>query len=418
MNPPAFDDDLVAAATGSRHPMVGPPVDIPATAADPPGVFHASVAHSDDHSRSAGGGVAHTPQAARLAAVAEALERWAASHCPLSTRRSQDVPAEAAIRLEEWSLHTPSQRREADFPYGQAYPDDEWLTEVYDMATNAAFWVPAALVSLSDRYGPLSTSSGLAAHPSVATALLRATEEILERDAYIVTWLHQLGGRQVAVPRLADELAPIGGEVRAFDLTQEFNPYPVAVVTGTVPRGGAPRHSLGVACRARWSDAVDRAFLEMLQGTVFVGHQLATRPELKGLPSDAVTGFDEHAVYYTANPQRWDDIPLHRFARASSPPPDAVDPGSTDPVDHLEHLVDSLRAAGVRLLYRELTTVDCNQLGLRVVRVLSPELAQLHHNHRWPFLGGHTAEVGWRYEDASERGGGRPFPSPFPHALG
>jgi len=71
----------------------------------------------------------------------------------------------------------------------------------------------------------------------------------------------------------------------------------------------------------------------------------------------------------------------------------------------------------VRLLYREVTTVDCNQLGLRVVRVLSPNLAPLHHNHRWPYLGGRTPDVGWRYADAADRAAG-PFPSPHPHALG
>jgi ribosomal protein S12 methylthiotransferase accessory factor len=71
----------------------------------------------------------------------------------------------------------------------------------------------------------------------------------------------------------------------------------------------------------------------------------------------------------------------------------------------------------VRLLYRELTPVDCNQLGLRVVRVVSPDLAPLHHDHRWPFLGGRTADVGWRYADAPERSAGS-FPSPHPHALG
>ncbi|NNE12875.1 MAG: hypothetical protein HKN41_11605, partial [Ilumatobacter sp.] len=64
--------------------------------------------------------------------------------------------------------------------------------------------------------------------------------------------------------------------------------------------------------------------------------------------------------------------------------------------------------------YRELTTVDCNQLGLRVVRVVAPALTPLHHDHRWPFLGGTTPDVKRRYPDL-EPG---EFPSPFPHGLG
>ena len=176
---------------------------------------------------------------------------------------------------------------------------------------------------------------------------------------------------------------------------------------------------------------MERAHLEFLQGTVFVGHALSTHPELVGMAPAAVTGFDEHAVYYSADPGRWDEVPLLRHATpAAAPgPPDLPAPQDLpeppvgaapagDVADQLRRLVADLGRAGVRLYYRELTTDDCNQLGLRVVRVLSPDLTPLHHDHRWPFLGGRTGAVTWRYPDADRRRGGRRFPSPHPHALG
>jgi ribosomal protein S12 methylthiotransferase accessory factor len=408
--------DELLAATGSRHPMVAPPMVVPPSAADPAGVYHASVASDADPTRSAGGGASRDRTGAAAAAVAEALERWAAGTASVPLRRASSVAAERRIRLAEWSVHDRSQRHADDFPYTAAYPEDEWLTEVYDLATNQPCWVPAALVTLSADFGALSTSSGLAADPSVIKALLRATQELVERDAYVVTWLHQLGGREVDTPDLVHAVAPHGRRVRAFDLTQDFSPHPVAAVTGTVPLAGAPRHCIGLACRATWSEAVDKAYLEMLQGTVFAGHHLATHPELRALPAAQVTGFDEHAVYYTANPSRWEDTPLLRAARRAPAPADARC-ATADPAAQLHELVTALGTAGVRLLYRELTPVDCNQVGLRVVRVVSPDLAPLHHDHRWPFLGGRTAGAGWRYADASTRAAGS-FPSPHPHALG
>lgn len=406
---------LVGSATGTRHPLVAPPAPVPASAAEVACVHHASVPLDADPTRSAGGGVARDPALAATAAVAESLERWAASVTQLPLRRASSVPADQRVGLTHWSLHSPSQRGAAGFPHAAAYPDDEWLTAVYDLRTNMTVWVPAALVSLSDEHGALSTSSGLAADPSVTRALLRATQEVVERDAYVTTWLHQLAGREVAVPDLVAEVAPLAGRVRAFDCTQQFNPHPVAVVAGTVPLAGAPRHSLGVACRATWAEAVERAYLEFLQGTVFVGHTLASHPELVGLAPSAVTDFDEHAVYYAVNPDRWDDVPLLRHAVRSAAPSGRAD---GDVAGQLRRLVSSLARAGVRLYYRELTSDDCNQLGLRVVRVLSPDLAPLHHDHRWPFLGGRTTDVAWRYPDAEARRGGRTFPSPHPHALG
>ena len=412
---------LVERATGTRHALVAPPQAVPPSAAQVPGIHHASTPLDDDPERSAGGGVARDPALAATAAVAEALERWAASVAQLPLRRTSAVAPAHRIGLDEFSLHSPDQRADPAFPHRGAYPDDPWLTEVYDLVTNEPVWVPAALVSLTDEFGALATSSGLAADPLVARALLRAAQEVVERDAYVTTWLHQLGGREVPVPALVDEVAPLRGEVRAFDCTPRFSPHPVALVTGTLPLAGAPRHSLGVACRETWAAAVERAHLEMLQGTVFVGHRLAAHPQVVGLRPDQVTGFDEHALYYSANPDRWAGVPLLRHARpAEARPAVAAAPLAEggDPAPELHRLVTRLAAAGARLLYRELTTDDCNQVGLRVVRVLSPDLAPLHHDHRWPFLGGRTADVGWRYPDARARAGGRPFPGPHPHALG
>ncbi|MET0323831.1 MAG: YcaO-like family protein, partial [Ilumatobacteraceae bacterium] len=321
------------------------------------------------------------------------------------------------IRLADCALHSPAQQRASSFPYTAAYVDDEPLAEVFDLATNEPTWIPAALVALSDEHGALATSSGLAASPSVVTALLRGLQEVVERDAFMATWLHQLGGREVSTPSLGAELAPFGAAVQAFDLTPAFSPHPVALVAASIPHRGAPRPSIGLACRATWDDAVEKAFLECCQGTVFVGHTLTTRPALRTLAPADVVGFDEHAVYYGANPDRWDEVPLRRFAVPARPPSPSAASGSTNG-DQLVELVAALQAAGAWPCYRELTTVDAAQLRVRVVRVVVPELTPLHHDHRWPFLGGRTADVTWRYPDAPDRTGDRRFPSPHPHALG
>ncbi|TQM83523.1 hypothetical protein FHX81_5949 [Saccharothrix saharensis] len=76
----------------------------------------------------------------------------------------------------------------------------------------------------------------------------------------------------------------------------------------------------------------------------------------------------------------------------------------------LRELVDALN---VRPAYREPTTPEAATAGLRCVRVLSPDLAPLHADHRWPHLGGRAADVAWRYPGRSGR-----FPDPAPHPLG
>ena len=406
--------DLLRRATGFRHGIVPPAATVPLSAADVPDVHHASVLVEEGEISSAAGGVARDRRAAEAAALGEALERYAAALTPLWTCPASQLDESAsAVPLNEWTLHSESQRRSTGFPFSEGYPPDPDMSQVFRLVDNAPHWVPAALVGLSPRFGPLSTSSGLAADFSVYRALLRALQELIERDSLMITWLHGLGGRRVRTEGLGDQIEDLGGTIVAYDLTPEYSPHPVALVAGMLPLRGHPRHSVGVACRSTWTDALEKARLEFVQGVLFAGHYVAQHPELAGCAPDAVTGFDTHAAYYTANPTRWQTLPIH----AQAVDVDAPIAGEVAaPADEVQQLCQALDGFGFRLYYRELSTVDVRQLGLRVVRVLSPDLTPIHHDHRWPFLGGTTADVRRRYTWAESA---EPWiPSPHPHALG
>lgn len=349
------------------------------------------------------GGVGFDEEAARLAAIAEALERHAATRCQLA-------PAPAGLArwaLDDFTLHSPAQRAAADFPY-PGYREPAYTT-AWTLPDNEPVAVPTGLVGLHPRHGLPATSSGLAAAPSGPAALLRAAQELVERDALTVSWLHSLPGRPVALPaELAERVERLGGTVTAFDLTPAYSPHPVAAVAGTLPVNGVPRPTLGLACRASWSDAVAKAWLEWCQGTVFVGVTLATGAPT--LAAHEVTDFDRHARYYAAHPDEWTSLPLFAAAEPRPAPPDSPAAGSHG---ELAELVTALHAAGVRLAYRDLTTPELTAVGLSAVRVLSPDLTPLHADHRWPHLGGSTTDLDRRYPGASGV-----FPSAHPHPLG
>jgi ribosomal protein S12 methylthiotransferase accessory factor len=171
---------------------------------------------------------------------------------------------------------------------------------------------------------------------------------------------------------------------------------------------GRPRLSLGLACRARWEDAVEKAWLEWAQGTVFAG---TPSPAPLDAPDDCAD-FDAHARWYTAHPEQWNGLPLWNGPR-TGPPPDAEITGRPD--SELAHLGAALADAGIEVFFRELTTVDAACVGLRVVRALAPQLVPIHGHHRWPHLGGTAADLAWRYPGL---GAASHFPNPAPHPLG
>ena len=399
----------LAQAPGFRHGLVHPTRVVGSTFAEPAGIVNVAVPERGvDGWRTAAGGIARTRAAAEESALGEALERYAAAACALPRRPRSAVDDCEVLELEDFSLYSEEQRRRPGFPHEALYAGPRTYTNVFDALDNRELWVPFELVGLSEAGAGVTTSSGLAAGRTPTRALLRALQELIERDALMVTWLHGVPGRRVEPPtRHMHEVAGLGGEIACIDATPAYSPHPVALVAGTLPLRGIPRHSLGAACRATWAEAVEKAYLEWLQGVIFVAYYRDAHPGLELRSPRDVRTFDDHAVYYSLHPEEWKRIPL-LAGDAAPPPPDAD--------QSLEALVRALRHAGIRLLYRELTTIDVLQAGVHVVRALAPELAPIHCDAEWPLLGGTVADVERRYpwvdRDALR------FPSPLPHPLG
>lgn len=391
-------------------------------ACDLPGIHNVAVPEDPVNTwQTVSGAVGTTPEAALFGALGEGLERYAAALCSLETR--ERCRLSAAERLDEahFALFSPEQRRAPGFPWPMPAAPDDLFVEVFGLLDNRRRWVPQELVGLGPRRGAArlpSTSSGLAAYRELEggpwMAALRALQEVLERDALAVTWLNGLGGREIPLP--GEWLAPVGargGRVHAFDLTQAWNPHPVIAVCGGIPRRGQWRNGLGIACRATPGEALHKAWLEWQQALTFAGF-IARSPDRKvpRAPAD-LRRFDEHAAFYTVRPELWESTALLAHRQPWPAPPSATPAGS--PLAQLGALVRHLAAAGIDLYYRELTTCDVAAAGLRVMRVLSPQLSGLHADERAPFLGGRCRDVRWRYGEAAGHGD---FPNPLPHPLG
>lgn len=401
---------------GRRHGIVLPPAIVGRRPADPDGIVHASVAAEGTIGiSSAGGGAARTTLGAENAAIAEALERYAAANAVIDVRQPHQLPVGAdALTFDDFSLHSVDQRAQPDYPFRDLPVEGDPLAPVVELSTGRQVWVPAGLVALRPDLGAASTSNGLAADWSLYRALLRGAQELVERDALMATWLHGVAGREVGVDNT--ELSRADGmAIRAFDLTPHFSPHPVCLVAAEMPLLGRPRIGVGLACRSTWADAREKAHMEALQSVVFAGEMLARDASLWNIGPDGCVGFDQHALYYSAHPDRWATLPLLRGDGPHAPPAsDSAGLRGADDAAELEQLVRSCAGVGVQFLATELTTPDLWQIGLRVVRVLSPQLTPIHHHHRFPNLAGTTSDLHLRYPWAVAS----TYPSPHPHPLG
>lgn len=364
---------------------------------------------------SAAGGIGRNEEDAKLAAIGEAIERYCATIISLPLKSKRSLAASERLDAEEWCLFTPEQRSQTDFPFGNIYSDSLMYTNVFDLQTNSEMWAPHPLVALRDDYQTgVPTSSGLAAGSSAFQALLRAIQELIERDALMMTWLHSLPARAIELPEVyRKKVAGLGGEVWVFELTPAYSPFPVIAVAGGIPKRGKWRYSLGVACRETWATALDKAYLEWNQGVLFAGiyekhvdiSQINDPLKLKS--------FDEHAIFYTLHPELWHDLPMFRNRNHTQKVSVKGRLMSTEQA--LRVTKAAFAKHNIRLYYRDLTTIDASQLGVHVVRASSPDLAPIFAHQEWPLIGNLHNKLKSRYPWAPPN---LEFPNLMPHPLG
>jgi ribosomal protein S12 methylthiotransferase accessory factor len=423
---------LLQLGAGNRLGIVAAPEQIPVTLADVPGVFHASVRSPYGVS----GGVGWDQDSATTAAIGEGLERFSAAAHPLPPiTNASNTPT---YTYDAFSLFSTEQQRDPSCPWRpSADPQFVGATRLDD---GAEVRVPRALVSLSDPQGEaIATSNGLAAGPTHADSVERGLQEVIERDALMTAWLHGLAPTRLALPvHFGDRIASLGADIRVLDLTPAYSPWPVVGVCGSLPWRGRPRIGLGAACRPTYAAAVEKAFLEWSQATVFVGVQMAFNRLQTYESPDNVTTFEDHALYYSAHPHEWQNVPFMRAlttnpfpkeffdlrvgqketdqAETDSEEADSEETGNEDSAaSRIERAVARLNQHNLTVLTIDLTIPEVRDLGVYVSRVLVPGLVSVNPDHRWPYLGGTAPASRLRFPTLEPLVA---FPSQFPHPLG
>jgi ribosomal protein S12 methylthiotransferase accessory factor len=384
-----------------------------------------------EHLRGGGGGYGPTWEHARAAAIGEAAERYSATFVPdglVAATAAELGPG--ALEPERFALFHPRQHV-SGFPFepftrstrvrwarGFALPDGDPVD------------VPAQLVYLAWPPDPSeprvahATSNGLACGPTLEEALLGGLLEAVERDAFMLTWnarhspplleWHRSPGLRALHDRF---FAGTGGDYECVDLSWTLG---VPVVAAVVRGGDGVAAALCVGAAAAptveeaWLKALGEAFAVRVWASLLL--HAAPRREFAADFRD-VTEFADHIHLYA--------LPEHahraRFLTASRQRRDVADvaplPGDR-PLAQLDAVCALLAERGLRAYAVDVTAPDIGAAGLRVAKVIVPELCPLDVNHRARYLGGERLrcalrELGLR-ERPLELDDVNPDPHPFP----
>jgi ribosomal protein S12 methylthiotransferase accessory factor len=370
----------------------------------PPILYYAQLASYDFKSvkpvERAAAGKGLTDDEAIGAAIGEAVERYCAAHVDESRLERMTIAAAGtdAVTPGECVLYSPTQYARHGFRYLPESPDFEleWVRG-RELPQDREVLVPASLVYL---YGAASgsalapsTSNGLAAGPTLDAAVRGGLLELIERDAFLVTWLNRLPAPEIDLAEVggtAREIqrhhARFGFTTRVFDITLDV-PIPVMLAVSCDPSRRGPAFTVGLGCHLEPATAVLRSLFELCQARLSEGHRFR---EARGAgPSSArdVRTLDDHsALFWSGERARELDFLLDSGRRRSLADVRSLATGTVD--GDREAVVAALRSVGCRVAYVDLTTPDVAQYDVKVVRAIATGLQPIHFGFGEERLGG------------------------------
>ncbi|MGH2951380.1 MAG: YcaO-like family protein, partial [Solirubrobacterales bacterium] len=247
-------------------------------------------------------GVAREPELAELIARAEAAERYGAGDATtIETRRAAIEELDDAVRPD--TLYAFNARQFAAVADAVALdPSPRRLWTPANGRSGTRRWVPteAVLCPSSDpersTVAVLSTSNGAAAGPSREQAARSALREVVERDAFMWTWLQRVARERLdpaTLPnRVRTDIALIeskGLSVSLVNLTLETEPVVLCAVHG------AEALSVGARCHADPLRAVEGALWEAVVSRLGIPD-----PESPPAPDEVSHPVDHEELYRSA----------------------------------------------------------------------------------------------------------------------
>ncbi len=357
---------------------------------------------------SIGAGKGVTALDAMIRAVGEAVERYSAARferraclrasvAEMKAMVSADPVAASPsdyLAPEQLCLYEESQYARPGFPFARLDESAriDWVLGRW-LDTGAPVYAPAlpTFYNYPSRAGGgfcQVTSNGLAAGATRADASMRAAVELIERDAFMISWLARLPGRRIALDdsidpgtrEVARQIAERGARLELYLLDVGLA-VPTVLAVGFGDGRRWPGATVAMAAHLSPRAAIRKAVLEQghvgpyLRRLMLEGNQII--PER---PEDVRT-LSDHAIYY---------FPPSRASAFAF-----LDAGERTPAAQLEEpadlslggLVARVRAAGHRVAVVDVTSPDLVGTPFRIARALGPGFQQIHFGHALGQLG-------------------------------
>ena len=380
------------------------------------------------------GGASTERRVAMAKAIGEAIERYCGAIYELTElplHSYADAPFQC-VHPSAYALLSPEQYQQAGMVF---VPFEEkttvrWVSAL-DPLGGETWHVPAAMVYVpyichrGDGDNPIAQpiSTGLACHCSYAEAAISAICEVIERDAFTITWQAMLCHPQIRVESLSarnrdmvSRFERAGYAITLLNITLDTGvPTILALSRGTL--GDTPALVPAASASLDPEEAVGKSLEELEHTREYCQKIMMHFPRLKPDPDYGnINSQIGHLNFWCDHA----NAPLANFLFDS---PERIDfdeipsLSTGDCAQDLRVLLEKVRAVDHRVLLCDLTTPDVSHVGLAVVRAVIPGFNPLVVGHRIRSLGGKrlwTVPQKLGYAGITRDGGDNPIPHPYP----
>ena len=372
--------------------------------ADEPHVYQWQSHCADRTAHVAGGISGKGDKEALLAALAESLERylWYEDTGYFSrsfTARAHDAVERGGISPSRFAGFTADQRAGNSRIMLRDESTYLWV-RAFSWARKKYCFVPAQTISAAHAkaafhahkepmvWWPITT--GLATWPTQKGAILRGALEVIERDAYMITWLNRLSPPRIDVAELRKNSIELDALVRqceryrlAVTFVSMITDAPVPVVGALVEDKtsiGVP-FALGLKASGSAADAACGALLEALRSRSNMRRRRKAG-EWNAEKKPHEIRHWERTLYWTEG-KRTEQL---RFLFEG--PHKAVPSDTHDEDSLLERIIAWCRERNYELVSVPLTHSALNPTPWHIEMVVMPDLQPMHQNESIPYLGG------------------------------
>jgi ribosomal protein S12 methylthiotransferase accessory factor len=335
------------------------------------------------------GGKGRTELEATLGAIGEAFERYSASRICLENLMlaSMDMLQGEVLSPAKLCLYVDEQYNRPHFNFVRFDSNARHLwTRGKWIDTGELVWVPALLTFYTFPLGdevPFCqvSTNGLATGVSVEDASLRAIFELIERDAFMITWLCKLSPCRVAVDNslndmtreIIENLHKCGLCVELYLLNVGLS-IPVIMCMGLGDELQWPGVSVACAAHMNPQIACYKAVLELSFTAFQLSRVMASNQFSIPKNPQQVYSFLDHGLFYVPKKR----VSCFDFIRKNSSPVISISDLNEPSTISLEMCSKHLEKNGIRVACVDLTPPDVYTSSLRVVRALGTMMQPIH----------------------------------------